>query len=114
MLAPVQRLRELQHARRLISEVEVAHRARAILDRADLPSLDLVVFLKERGFEGGRLVRAASSFGRAVAAEYRAVYGVEPLRVERWVEHLQQKRLVVEYLEMDRPLVERVYAGWSL
>jgi hypothetical protein len=106
-------LRELQEARGLLSEVESARRAREILDRADLKPIGLVEFLKERGYEGPRLVRAAGSFGRALGDAYLAEHGVRPLKAAAWVEHLRDTRAANVYLEVDRPLMEATFAEWS-
>jgi hypothetical protein len=106
---------ELQevHDRGLLGDVEVARRARAILDRSDLKAIDLVEYLRERGYRGARLVRAAGLFGRAVAEAYRVEHGVKPLKVETFVEHLGDTRSVNAYLEADRPLLDATFAEWA-
>ncbi len=106
-------LRELQTASRLLPAVEVARRARAILDREDLKPFTIVDFLQPLGFSGPALVRVTGEFGKVAAETYREQHGVEPLRVERFVEHLQQTRRVCEYLEADRPLIEAAFTRWQ-
>jgi hypothetical protein len=106
-------LAELQAARGLVPEPELARRAREVLNRGGMRELDVVEFLRGRGFEGPELMRAAGSFGRALADEYLAEHGVRPLKAEVFVEHLNARRMVNVYLECDRPLVERVFAGWT-
>jgi hypothetical protein len=105
-------LRELQTAADALPAVEVARRARQILDREDLQPFTIVEFLTAEGISGPALVRAAGEFGHLVAVAYRAEHGVEPLRVERYLEHLGQTRRVCEYLEVDRPLIRAVFDRW--
>jgi hypothetical protein len=106
-------LRELQTAEPLLPAWEIARRARAILDRAELKPFTVTEYLTAAGIGGPALVRGVGEFGRLVAEAYRREHGVEPLRVERFQEHLGQTRRVCEYLEVDRPLVDRVYAAWT-
>lgn len=108
-------IRELQevHDRGLLSDVEVARRARDILDRSDLKQIDLVEYLRERGYRGARLVRAAGLFGRAVAEAYRVERGVRPGKVAVYVEHLKDTRSVNLYLEADRELLDATFAEWA-
>lgn len=108
----LQALREIQTAADVLPAVEVARRARQVLDREDLHPFTVVDFLVAEGISGSALVRAAGEFGRLVAEAYRKEHGVDPLRVERFQEHLGQTRRVCEYLEVDRPLVEAVFARW--
>jgi hypothetical protein len=108
----LQALREIQTAAEVLPAMEVARRARQVLDREDLHPFTVVDFLTAEGISGPALVRAAGEFGRLVAEAYRHEHGVDPLRVERFQEHLGQSRRVCEYLEIDRPLVEGVFARW--
>jgi len=108
----LQALREIQTAADVLPAAEVARRARQILDREDLKPFTIVDFLIEEGFSGPALVRAAGQFGHLVAVAYRAEHGVEPLRVERHIEHVGQTRRVCEYLEVDRPLIRAVFDRW--
>jgi hypothetical protein len=106
-------LDELAHAVPVLGQAEVARRARAILDRAELAELDLVEFLKSKGYEGYFLFQAAADFGKALAGEYRRERGKAPIKAERFVEHLGQTRSVNLYLELDRELVENAFTRWS-
>jgi len=106
-------LRELQHAAEILPAFEAAHRARAILDRADLAPFTVVDFLTPLGYSGPALYRAAATFGNAVSDAYLAAHGVRPLKVERLDDESKALRRVCEYLEVDRPLIEAVYAAWT-
>ena len=105
-------LRELQTAKDLLPAVEVARRARAILDRADFKPFTVVDFLTGEGYSGPALYFAAASFGTTLSAAYKRAHGVSPLRVERFVEHLGQTRRVCEYLGVDLPLVRETFESW--
>jgi hypothetical protein len=109
-------LRELQTAqagsRPLLPEPEAAKRARAILDRADLAPFTIVEYLVAAGYSGPALYHASVGFGAAVSDAYLTEHGVRPLKVERLDEESGQPRSVCEYLEVDRPLVDGVYATW--
>jgi len=104
-------LRELQEADGLIPKTESARRAREILDRAELKPIDLVMYLTKRGYHRARLARAAGSFGTAVSDAYLAEHGVRPLKVEVYVDHLRDTRMVNGYLEADRPLLDAVFGS---
>jgi hypothetical protein len=106
-------LRELQHAAPLLPAMDAAHRARAILDRADLKPFTVVEFLAPLGYSGPGLYRAAVTFGDLVSDEYLKAHGVRPLKVERLDDESKSLRRVCEYLEVDRPLIEAVYAAWT-
>lgn len=106
-------LDELAHAAPVLGQAEVARRARAILDRADLAELDLVEFLKGHGYEGYFLFTAAADFGKALAAEYKRIRGVAPIKAERFIDHLGDTRSVNTYLEVDRELVENAFTRWA-
>jgi hypothetical protein len=109
-------LRELQTAqagsRPLLPEPEAAKRARAILDRADLKPFTIVEYLVAAGYSGSALYHASVGFGAAVSDAYLSAHGVRPLKVERVDEESGQPRSVCEYLEVDRPLLDGVYASW--
>lgn len=105
-------LRELQEARGVLPETELAFRARQILDRADLQELDLVVFLASHGYAGARLMRAAGAFGRALSESYLEVHGVRPVKAEVFVPGVGRRHVNI-YLESDRQLVESTFAEWS-
>jgi hypothetical protein len=107
------KLAELQDARdrHLISSSEAARRARAILDREGMEPIDLAVFLQERGYQGIPLWSAVGSFGKAVKAAYNETYGRDPLRVDEVING--QHHFVNSYLELDRPMIEKVFEVWS-
>ena len=111
--AAIQALHELRAARDLLPEVEIARRARLVLDRAGFKEIDLVDFLAEKGYRGADLVRAAAAFGRTLADAYEAHYGVRPLKALEYVEHLRDHRVVSVYLEVDLPLIEETFGRWS-
>jgi len=111
--APLEMLRELQTARGLLPDEMIARRARAILDRADLGEINVVEYLKSKGYTAADLYRAAGSFGSALAVAYFAEHGVKPIKADSWVEGIQQYRMVNTYIEADRDLIERTFAEWS-
>jgi hypothetical protein len=111
--AAIAALDELRAAGEYLSQAEVARRARAILDRADLAELDLVEFLKSKGYSEYFLFVAAADFGKALAAEYKQIRGVSPVKAERFIEHLGDTRTVCTYLELDRELVENAFTRWA-
>lgn len=109
----IDKLRDLQEARdlALITPSDAAHRARLLLDHDGMDTVDLAKFLEGKGYSGHALMAAVGSFGKAVKAEYVEVYGKPPLRVDEVVNG--QHHLVNAYLELDLPMIERVFEVWS-
>lgn len=109
----MEKLRELQEARKLdvLTEYELAERARAILDRSEMRTLDVTEYLMDKGYEGAPLMRAVGRFGALVKIAYVREYGRPPLRTHIVVNH--DVRPVNAYLETDRPLFDRVFEEWS-
>lgn len=86
----------------------IAENVREVIARSGLGRLSLVDYLLSRGFDGVRLARASGTFGKACAEAYRARYGVNLETV-----HDEKGWIVNLYLELDRPLIDEVFAEWS-
>jgi len=101
---------DLQALRGILPEYELAERARAILERADMKPLDLAEFLAEKGFTGPRLMRSVGTFGKTVKEAYIAHYGYEPIKTHIVISG--EIRPVCAYLEIDRDLIEDAFVEW--
>jgi hypothetical protein len=110
MKQAMQMIRELQEARGLVPEWELAERARAIFERSDMKTLDLAEFLVSKGLKGARLAHAMGTFPKAVAAAYRDHYGYEAIKT--LVPAAGSLRKVNAYVEADRPVIEAAYRSW--
>jgi hypothetical protein len=110
MKQAMQMIRELQEARGLVPEWELAERARAIFERSDMKPLELADFLRSKGLRGARLAHAMGTFPKAVAVMYRDHYGYEPIKTV--VPAAGSLRMVNAYVEADRPVVEAAYRSW--
>jgi hypothetical protein len=110
MKQAMQMIRELQEARGLVPEWELAERARAIFERSDMKPLDLTEFLAAMGLRGARLAHAMGTFPKAVANAYRDHYGYEPIKTV--VPAAGSLRMVNAYVEADRELIEATYRLW--
>lgn len=103
-------LRELQEARGIIPEYELAERARAILERSDMQRLDVADYLTEKGYSGYRLAQTVGTFGKAVKAAYREQYGHQPMKTHILVNG--DVRPVNAYIEADRGLFDTTFEEW--
>ncbi len=104
-------IRELQDLRGILPEYELASRARAIFEREGMKRIDLGDFLNQKGYTGYRLAQAVGTFGKAVKSAYVEEHGVPPIKAHILVNG--DVRPVAWYLEMDRNLIETVFATWS-
>ncbi len=103
-------LRELQEARGLVPEWELAERARAVFERSEMRPLELAEFLSAKGLRGARLAHAMGSFPKVVARTYRERYGFDPIKM---VQPLAgDLRMVNAYVEDDRELIESAFRVW--
>jgi hypothetical protein len=90
-----------------VAPAVIARHVTDVLERSGLAPLDLTEYLLAKGFKGPRLAQAMGTFAPAVKAGYVLSRGAVPLRRER------AGRIVNWYTELDRPLVDEVFAGWS-
>lgn len=88
---------------------QIALNVSEVISRSGLGRLNLTDYLYEHGFVGVRLAKAIGTFGVAVRDGYEARYGHKPLQ------HVRDDNgnIVWLYLELDRPLVDDVFAEWS-
>ncbi len=110
MLQALDHIRELQAMRGLVPEYELAEKARAIFERADMKPIDLAEFLAQKGYTGFRLAQAVGTFGKAVKEAYVDRYGYEPLKTH--IVANGDVRPVAAYIEADRELIEDAFEGW--
>jgi hypothetical protein len=111
-LATIDALHELTDELRELGQgpVPIARAVTEVLHRSGLGHIDLVEYLESKGHAPQMVVHLVVGFSMAVRDAYTVQYGHAPLK--RLVDHGAGPRAVNSYIELDRPLIDRVYAGW--